>query len=75
MNTDLETAMAYNIQAIGRVKRLGQTRDTVHVWRFVCEGTVEDEINAEHQLEMKTRNERKEALRVRLGRGIRVGNK
>jgi hypothetical protein len=64
MNSDLETAMAYTVQAIGRVKRLGQRRDEVHIWRFVAEGTVEAEISAEHELELRERDQRKHWLRA-----------
>lgn len=39
---DREQALAIEEQAIGRVKRLGQT-DTVHVHRFVIRGTIEED--------------------------------
>mmetsp|Transcript_12008 Transcript_12008/g.28094 ORF Transcript_12008/g.28094 Transcript_12008/m.28094 type:complete len:353 (+) Transcript_12008:3-1061(+) len=42
-----EEQRAYEAQAIGRVKRWGQTR-TVQVWRFVVEGTVEADLAAQH---------------------------
>ena len=29
-------------QAIGRVRRWGQPRSEVHVWRFVAGGTIEE---------------------------------
>lgn len=39
-----ELAMSYEMQAIGRVRRHGQQRSSVHIWRFVTCGTVEEEI-------------------------------
>ena len=35
----------WEAQAIGRAARAGQSRQ-VHVWRFLCRGTVEDELRA-----------------------------
>jgi len=43
-----QEAAAYEAQAIGRCKRVGQTK-TVHVWRFVAESTVEEELTAMHR--------------------------
>ncbi|CAE8660588.1 unnamed protein product [Polarella glacialis] len=43
------TARAYERQAIGRVRRVGQTRSEVHVWRFVSQHTVEEHISKLHQ--------------------------
>jgi len=45
-----ERAVAYEMQALGRVRRCGQTASPVHLWRFVTLGTVEEEISKEHQL-------------------------
>ncbi|TPX64723.1 hypothetical protein SpCBS45565_g05673 [Spizellomyces sp. 'palustris'] len=42
----LETPEVYDAcetQAIGRVRRYGQTKK-VHVWRFICKGTVDEDI-------------------------------
>jgi len=43
-----ETAVAYEQQAIGRLVRQGQKK-TVHVYRFVTEGTLEEKITNLHQ--------------------------
>lgn len=51
MNANLrETAMAYEQQAIGRIRRIGQQKKRVHVWRFVTRGTVEEHIVNLHRL-------------------------
>lgn len=42
------TAVAYEMQALGRCLRLGQTRP-VCLWRFVTLGTVEEDISLRHQ--------------------------
>jgi len=34
---------AYETQAIGRIQRYGQKK-TCHVWRYICNGTIDDEI-------------------------------
>lgn len=44
-----ELAIGHELQAIGRVRRHGQPRDTVHVWRFVTADTVEQSITERHQ--------------------------
>ena len=42
MNADtVHAAVAYERPALGRVRRVGQTRSEVHVWRFVVKQTVE----------------------------------
>merc|ERR1712113_1312880 len=43
-----ERAIAQELQAIGRARRHGQQRDTLHVWRFVTDGTLELEITKHH---------------------------
>ena len=44
MNAEtVEVAKAYERQALGRVRRIGQKKD-VHVWRFVTKDTVEEHI-------------------------------
>jgi len=45
-----DRAVAYEMQALGRVRRCGQEADRVHLYRFVTRGTVEEEISREHQL-------------------------
>lgn len=47
--TTRDIAMSYEMQAIGRVRRHGQQRNTVHVWRFVTLGTVEEAMTRERQ--------------------------
>mmetsp|Transcript_1066 Transcript_1066/g.3224 ORF Transcript_1066/g.3224 Transcript_1066/m.3224 type:complete len:781 (-) Transcript_1066:26-2368(-) len=42
-------AVAYETQALGRVRRCGQQAPKVHLWRFVTCGTVEEEISEEHR--------------------------
>lgn len=44
-----ETAIGYELQAIGRARRHGQKRSVVHVWRFVTTETVEQAITERHQ--------------------------
>eukprot|EP00928_Gymnodinium_smaydae_P013265 TRINITY_DN14857_c0_g2_i2.p1 TRINITY_DN14857_c0_g2~~TRINITY_DN14857_c0_g2_i2.p1 ORF type:complete len:1471 (+),score=365.86 TRINITY_DN14857_c0_g2_i2:56-4468(+) len=46
-----EEAVAFEMQAIGRVRRPGQQRK-IHVWRFVTIDTIEQEITEEHQREL-----------------------
>lgn len=47
--TTLERAAAQELQAIGRARRHGQKRDTLQVWRFVTDGTVEKVMTEHHQ--------------------------
>lgn len=43
MNAEtLSSAVAYERQALARVRRVGQERSEVHVWRFVTRETVEE---------------------------------
>lgn len=44
-----EQAVAYEMQAIGRARRLGQKRDVVKLWRFVTMGTIEQTLTERHQ--------------------------
>eukprot|EP00929_Paragymnodinium_shiwhaense_P032898 TRINITY_DN18176_c0_g1_i3.p1 TRINITY_DN18176_c0_g1~~TRINITY_DN18176_c0_g1_i3.p1 ORF type:complete len:1473 (+),score=358.27 TRINITY_DN18176_c0_g1_i3:650-4420(+) len=44
-----EQAVAFELQAIGRVRRWGQQRPEVHVWRFCTAGTIEEDITKQHQ--------------------------
>lgn len=45
MNADtVQTAAAYERQALARVRRIGQAKAQVHVWRFVTKRTVEEHI-------------------------------
>jgi len=50
MNAEsLSTAVAYERQALARVRRVGQARSEVHVWRFVTRHTVEEHIHRLHR--------------------------
>jgi len=49
----LEAAVAYEKQAIGRVRRPGQERDRIVLWRFISRGTIEEHITKRHQRELK----------------------
>merc|ERR1719373_860383 len=42
-----EEQLAYEAQAVGRVRRWGQKKK-VQVWRFVVEGTIEADLAARH---------------------------
>mmetsp|Transcript_1390 Transcript_1390/g.3033 ORF Transcript_1390/g.3033 Transcript_1390/m.3033 type:complete len:338 (+) Transcript_1390:827-1840(+) len=42
-------ASSFEKQAIGRARRHGQLRETVHVWRFVTLDTVEQQMSQQHQ--------------------------
>lgn len=53
-----EEAVAYEMQAMGRVRRPGQTRK-IHIWRFVTVGTVEQQITEEHQRDLWERQRAK----------------
>eukprot|EP00747_Dinoflagellata_sp_TGD_P121806 gnl/TRDRNA2_/TRDRNA2_173490_c2_seq1.p2 gnl/TRDRNA2_/TRDRNA2_173490_c2~~gnl/TRDRNA2_/TRDRNA2_173490_c2_seq1.p2 ORF type:complete len:450 (-),score=57.95 gnl/TRDRNA2_/TRDRNA2_173490_c2_seq1:233-1582(-) len=45
MNAEtVQTAAAYERQALARVRRIGQTRNEVHIWRFMTKHTVEEHI-------------------------------
>jgi len=46
-----EEAVAFEMQAVGRVRRPGQQRK-IHIWRFVTVGTIEQKITEEHQKEL-----------------------
>eukprot|EP01063_Lacrimia_lanifica_P028433 TRINITY_DN4152_c0_g1_i1.p1 TRINITY_DN4152_c0_g1~~TRINITY_DN4152_c0_g1_i1.p1 ORF type:complete len:1382 (+),score=305.65 TRINITY_DN4152_c0_g1_i1:60-4148(+) len=50
---DVTKAAAYELQAIGRVRRLGQPREKVHVYRFVTNQTVEEVMTKEREEQMK----------------------
>ena len=45
-------AAAYERQALARVRRIGQRRSEVHLWRFVALGTVEEDIMRSHEGEV-----------------------
>jgi len=50
MNAEIAgTAVAYEKQAIARVRRLGQLRPVIHVHRFIARATVEEHISQLHQ--------------------------
>ncbi|CAE7819979.1 RAD5 [Symbiodinium sp. CCMP2456] len=44
-----QESIAFELQAIGRVRRWGQTRKEIHIWRFCTVGTLEEEITRKHQ--------------------------
>ncbi|CAE7721920.1 SHPRH [Symbiodinium sp. CCMP2592] len=47
-----EESIAFELQAIGRVRRWGQARKEIHLWRFCTVGTLEEEITRKHQKEI-----------------------
>lgn len=49
--TSAERAVAYEAQAIARCRRYGQEK-TVHCWRFVSKGTIEETITSTHQRDL-----------------------
>jgi len=50
MNAEtLSTAVAYERQALARVRRVGQERSEVHVWRFIAKDTVEEYMHKLHR--------------------------
>jgi hypothetical protein len=54
--TTRDEAVAFEMQAVGRVRRPGQQRK-IHIWRFVTVGTVEQDITEEHQNELWERQQ------------------
>jgi len=53
-----EEAVAFEMQAVGRVRRPGQTRK-IHIWRFVTMDTIEQRLTEEHQKELWERQRAK----------------
>eukprot|EP00929_Paragymnodinium_shiwhaense_P021705 TRINITY_DN14087_c0_g1_i1.p1 TRINITY_DN14087_c0_g1~~TRINITY_DN14087_c0_g1_i1.p1 ORF type:complete len:1572 (+),score=444.50 TRINITY_DN14087_c0_g1_i1:675-4718(+) len=51
-----DEAVAFEMQAIGRVRRPGQEKK-IHIWRFVTVDTVEQQITEEHQKELWERQQ------------------
>jgi len=50
MNAEsIETATAYEQQALGRVRRIGQSKESISVWRFITKDTVEEHICELHK--------------------------
>eukprot|EP00929_Paragymnodinium_shiwhaense_P001824 TRINITY_DN102030_c0_g1_i1.p1 TRINITY_DN102030_c0_g1~~TRINITY_DN102030_c0_g1_i1.p1 ORF type:complete len:1008 (+),score=202.88 TRINITY_DN102030_c0_g1_i1:153-3026(+) len=45
----LSEARAYEQQAIARVRRIGQERSEIHVWRFIARDTVDQHMSDLHQ--------------------------
>ena len=41
-------AAAYEEQALGRIRRIGQMRPTVHLWRFIASETIEEHLAKIH---------------------------
>jgi len=62
-----EEAVAFEMQAVGRVRRPGQQRK-IHIWRFVTVDTIEQEITEEHQRELWDRQQTK----VMISQGLDV---
>lgn len=50
--SSMERACAFELQAIGRVRRWGQISPVVHVWRFFTLQTIEEELTRKHQAEL-----------------------
>lgn len=42
--TTLQKMRTYEEQAIARVRRIGQSREEIHVWRLYTKGTIEEEL-------------------------------
>lgn len=59
-----ERAVAYEAQAIARCRRYGQEK-TVHCWRFVARGTIEETITATHQRDLWQDHVREDSKRHR----------
>lgn len=57
-----EKAIGYELQAIGRARRHGQKRDTVHVWRFVTADTIEQLITQKNCSALWERESAREAV-------------
>jgi len=51
-----EEAVAFEMQAVGRVRRPGQERK-IYIWRFVTIGTIEQQITEEHQRDLWERQQ------------------
>merc|ERR1712187_297604 len=51
-----EEAVAFEMQAVGRVRRPGQQRK-IYIWRFVTIGTIEQQITEDHQRELWERQQ------------------
>merc|ERR1712113_897286 len=66
-----ERAVAQELQAIGRARRHGQQRDTLHVWRFVTNGTLELEITKHH---LKTLSRHEADCQARFGQVPTTGS-
>jgi SNF2 family DNA or RNA helicase len=47
--SSVQTAVAWERQAIGRVRRVGQVKSEVHVYRFVASHTVEEHMTRFHE--------------------------
>lgn len=60
-----ELAIGHEMQAIGRARRHGQMRDTVHVWRFVTAETIDQTLTERHQSGLwKRESDRREAAQA-----------
>ncbi|CAD7954868.1 unnamed protein product [Amoebophrya sp. A25] len=56
----VDKACAFELQAIARVRRLGQTRKEVTMWRLVTADTVEQDLVLEHRQQIDARKKHKE---------------
>jgi len=61
-----EEAVAFEMQAVGRVRRPGQQKK-IHIWRFVTLDTIEQQITEEHQRELWER----QAVKVQVSQPAR----
>jgi len=56
----IDKACAFELQAMARVRRLGQTRPEVCMWRLVTADTVEQDVVVEHRDQIEARRKAKE---------------
>eukprot|EP00392_Amoebophrya_sp_AT5.2_P013519 g13643.t1 len=69
--TTVDRAIAFELQAIGRIRRYGQQAAAIHVWRFLTLNSVEEEIVREHAKAIRERQEtKKELLPAESGEGV-----
>jgi SNF2 family DNA or RNA helicase len=48
LGSSLDDSTAYETQAIGRIRRMGQEETCVHVYRFYTRDTVEEKLHHAH---------------------------
>ena len=61
--TDIEAACSDEMQAVARVRRMGQPKKVVTKWRFVCADTVEQDLVLEHRAALQRREDSKKRHR------------